>query len=463
MQVEHSREIETGARPTAAASGARVAVQAKLTVGAVDDPLEAEADAVADRVMRMPEPPLVQRACAKCEGEETRVQRKFVADTIRRFADTKQATQSASAETGDYITATRGGGSPLSTSTRSFMETRFGRDFGDVRVHHDADASRTARSLSARAFTVGADVYFGAGEYAPETAEGRKLLAHELTHTIQQGGKDAVRPKVQRFLSTEPAAGCGLCYGLPKFAGIAAHSLIQTEFEIAYPLGLVELPVSSPTDDNGRLDLAIATPTGLEIGEIKPATEDGYARGITDIAFYVGILKAMFPKISIRPLTRPLPPIVFPTLSPNCPTQALFVNPPVGGVYGYWCRPGFSELLSRGCNCKTPEREREPERVPERVPERRRVPLEVPVKRSAWREIGEWARKVYEKGGSATEAAEAFLRAHPELVWTVIGAGAGAIVALIADDATIAGIADDVLVPIIGALEWVALRMAFAG
>jgi hypothetical protein len=83
---------------------------------------------------------------------------------------------------------TSGGGHALDMSTRSFMESRFGRDFGDVKVHTGMAAEESARSIGAVAYTVGGDIVFGAGHYAPHTTEGRWLLSHELTHTIQQGG-----------------------------------------------------------------------------------------------------------------------------------------------------------------------------------------------------------------------------------------------------------------------------------
>lgn len=82
----------------------------------------------------------------------------------------------------------QGSGHPLDAASRAFMETRFGRDLGGVRIHTDAAAARSARMLNAHAFTVGNDVYFAQGRYDPATPSGRTLLAHELTHTIQQGG-----------------------------------------------------------------------------------------------------------------------------------------------------------------------------------------------------------------------------------------------------------------------------------
>ncbi len=81
----------------------------------------------------------------------------------------------------------QGSGRPLDNYTRSSMESRFGYDFGNVRVHTDAQAVEAAKAINARAFTIGRDVVFGAGEYTPDTETGKRLLAHELTHVIQQG------------------------------------------------------------------------------------------------------------------------------------------------------------------------------------------------------------------------------------------------------------------------------------
>src|SRR2546421_619809 len=79
-----------------------------------------------------------------------------------------------------------GGGSPLDRDTKGFMESRLGADFGDVRVHTDATASESARSVQAHAYTIGSDVVFQSGKYQPESDSGERMLAHELTHVVQQ-------------------------------------------------------------------------------------------------------------------------------------------------------------------------------------------------------------------------------------------------------------------------------------
>src|SRR5262245_27891809 len=78
-------------------------------------------------------------------------------------------------------------GQPLDPAERNFMESRFGHDFGQVRTHSDAREDESARALKAKAYTIANDIIFRAGQYITETKEGRKLLAHELAHTIQQG------------------------------------------------------------------------------------------------------------------------------------------------------------------------------------------------------------------------------------------------------------------------------------
>lgn len=94
------------------------------------------------------------------------------------------------ANTESYLNRTRGGGQPLSESSRAFMEPRFSQDFSGVRVHTDSRAASAAKGLNAKAFTRGKDIYFGEGRYQPGTSQGQRLLGHELTHVIQQGQQD---------------------------------------------------------------------------------------------------------------------------------------------------------------------------------------------------------------------------------------------------------------------------------
>jgi hypothetical protein len=118
----------------------------------------------------------VQRKCS-CQEEDDLVQ--------GRLAGAARAPR-VGPELAAQIAAFRGGGAPLPPALRSDFEPRFGQDFAAVRLHTGAAAERAAAALRARAFTVGNDIAFGSGEYAPETPAGRHLLAHELTHVVQQ-------------------------------------------------------------------------------------------------------------------------------------------------------------------------------------------------------------------------------------------------------------------------------------
>ncbi len=164
-------------------ASARV-LQPKLKIGAVDDPLEREADTVADRVMRMREleaamtyaPPQVSRKCAECEREQ--LNEKPVAKSEVVAGEAPPIVHRVLSSPGQ----------PLDPSTRAYFEPRFGHDFSKIRVHADTEAARSAEAVQAQAYTVGREIVFGAGRYDPRSASGRKLLAHELAHTIQQVG-----------------------------------------------------------------------------------------------------------------------------------------------------------------------------------------------------------------------------------------------------------------------------------
>jgi|GEM_PF-2472214 len=159
--------------------------QAKLAVSQPDDPAEQEADRMADQVMRMQVPhapqqsvqqPIagaVQRKCAACEAEERQTPQQ--AKSIQPTEQVQRVVQS--------------GGQPLDAETQAFMQPRFGFDFSQVRIHADAQASQSAQAVNAQAYTVGNHVVFRSGQYAPETDTGKRLLAHELTHVVQQSGQ----------------------------------------------------------------------------------------------------------------------------------------------------------------------------------------------------------------------------------------------------------------------------------
>jgi hypothetical protein len=134
---------------------------------------------------------VLQRKCAACEEEE-KVQRK----PMKPFLQKKENQQGAVAGNGvsEQINSSKGKGQSIDDSTRNFMETRFGTDFNNVRIHTD-DAGTNEPGTQRQSFTVGNDIYFNEGEYKVNTDNGKQLLAHELTHTLQQGTAIRRTPK----------------------------------------------------------------------------------------------------------------------------------------------------------------------------------------------------------------------------------------------------------------------------
>ncbi len=162
---------------------AAIAVRAKGMMSEPGDPVEQEADRVADRVMRAAATD-VRIGCASvgasCESKDKN------AHTILRPSSTVTATPNAVAA--DSL-RDLGAGQPLDQETRAVFEPRFGYDFSRVRVHTSVTASATARALNARAYTMGPNIVFGAGQFGPRSQSGGHLLAHELTHVIQQSSE----------------------------------------------------------------------------------------------------------------------------------------------------------------------------------------------------------------------------------------------------------------------------------
>ena len=178
-------------------------VQAKLTVNEPGDIYEQEADAMADRVMRMSSTETVkpvtgligtslQRKCVHCEEEEKRKK------PVMRKAEAGNSGMSVSSLFTSSLNASKGKGSPVPQGTMSFMENAFSTDFSGVKIHTGGQAAEMNKDIKAKAFTFGNDIYFDNGQFDSGSVEGRKLLAHELTHTIQQSGA------IQRSIATIP-------------------------------------------------------------------------------------------------------------------------------------------------------------------------------------------------------------------------------------------------------------------
>jgi hypothetical protein len=136
--------------------------------------------------------------CAECRKKKTDLQRKP--------ASSKSASSKPTPGVPPIVhDVLRSPGRPLDAGARAFFEPRLGHDFGSVRIHTDSQAAESARAVNALAYTVGRNVVFGHGNYRPASSEGQRLLAHELTHVVQQGSEN-VPPAVQRDLATPPPA-----------------------------------------------------------------------------------------------------------------------------------------------------------------------------------------------------------------------------------------------------------------
>jgi hypothetical protein len=221
-------------RQTASDGGgtASLGVQARLEAGPSEDPLEKEADRAADQVVdsdartsaapvqlksgdgekedEKPQAKALTREETEKEKkrllEEEEKKRRLEARSEaagkkgpKKIQEKPETSPSGGAAPGSAslparLSAARGAGSPMDAATREGMEAHFGRDLGGVRIHTDSRAQDMSRELGAQAFTLGKDVYFNAAKYNPATREGKRLLAHELTHVLQQNRVEEKEP-----------------------------------------------------------------------------------------------------------------------------------------------------------------------------------------------------------------------------------------------------------------------------
>jgi len=227
----------------------RSGIQAKLTISQHGDPDEREADRVADRVMRMAEPgpvhsapSVIQRKRATCEAGGATCASCDEEEKVRRKESAGQASfQSTAAPRGLDLTsappivheALSSPGQPLGTTERAFLEPRFGQDFSGVRVHTGAKAAESAAAVQARAYTVGSDIVFG----GKESASDLPILAHELTHVVQQSGAS---PALQRL------AYCTDFLEQTRRPGVRENTVRDSLAADAAPFGTVETELFIP-------------------------------------------------------------------------------------------------------------------------------------------------------------------------------------------------------------------------
>ncbi|HEY9908624.1 MAG TPA: DUF4157 domain-containing protein [Thermosynechococcaceae cyanobacterium] len=267
----------------------RPAIQPKLTVGRPNDQYEQEADRVAEQVIGMPDSaahpaiqrqeaedeelqakplaatitPLVQRDAAPEEEElqakpiqrdavpedeelQTKLIQREAAPEDEEIVQAKQSSPSPTSTLESQLNSSKGGGSPLPTEVRSFMEPRFGADFSQVRVHTGSEAVQMNRDLNAQAFTHGQDVFFGDGKAPAKDA----LTAHELTHVVQQNGNHEspeTQLKIQRFYLEDDGGKRSWIQGDPD------HNYVLTDqYEywlcMAYPVYRMHRPTRSESD-----------------------------------------------------------------------------------------------------------------------------------------------------------------------------------------------------------------------
>lgn len=402
-----------------------------------------------------------------------------------------------------------GGGQPIPQPVRTKMEAAFGVDFSSVRIHEGPHAE----AVGALAYTQGTNIHFAPGQYQPTSQRGQELLGHELTHVVQQSqgrvqattqakgvninddaslereadelGAKAARgapvsspamsrsrkvqsgQAIQRQSIHNPLFPCFEASFLPgslDFFGTLVHLAIQQHYiRNIDPLAATEyvIPGSGPRGGYGRADIVSAVGG---VYEIKPLGL--VAEGFTEALAYVAAAEALCdPAVDWH-----LGFLYYP------PPAPMIINGEevISWLYG----PGVIAYVRRRQRRQRREQRQvspravpqvSPRRAPERQPQPRSIPQTQPqvspetVQPSTRQLIVEFARRVYEQGLDATQAAEQFFREHPGLVATIAALGVVAIIALIADDASLVGIADDVLIPIIAKMEWVALRLLVFG
>lgn len=248
------------ARGSGGTCGAPDQIQLNVDVRSVDDPLEAEADDVARH--------LVGASPSEADGTSNQTSDDAggvrgalsdsdaaargeapAAEEARAGEEPIQVKQSSAAPGEAQLQAASGTGGPLSSTARHFFEPRLATDLGHVRVHADDQADEYNRSLGARAFTTGSDIFFRAGEYRPDSQAGRSLLAHELAHVMQQGGDGRLTSLAGRAEALTPRWASSVFVAARRHA---APRIVQRSpiFEAA----LGPAPGSMPVPSADKLD-----------------------------------------------------------------------------------------------------------------------------------------------------------------------------------------------------------------
>jgi hypothetical protein len=323
--------------------------QPKLTVSQPGDQHEEEADRVADRIMRSPQPSesaeipesSSQRQTAHdwrpatTRPQELKLQRKRLDEDDELKG---KWNGSPGQVTPDVAAQIRGlsGGQPLPTSERSFFKPWFGHSFEDVRVHADSQANAAAHAVNARAFTLGNDIVFGSGQYSPGTHPGRRLLAHELTHVVQQRSQPATT--VQRDLATPP-----LATKAPKKAALtqveidAAMEFNKARYDERNTREIQDLVGSKPTGIWAEKDIKMIALLQEEFG----LTKDGMVDSVT--------FKFLDNEVRLEKLSKTDEKHCL--LSFSVATDPPVVGPVTGGSRSITAKFTMSARFSEHCGC----------------------------------------------------------------------------------------------------------------
>lgn len=265
-------------------------VQAKLKIGSPTDKYEKEADQVADKV--------VQNSNQNSKAGNSKISSRPASNQSVQRSISKiegKVAGSASAVGGDVsstLSSSKGKGSKMEPTTKQDMESSFGRDFNGVNIHTGSEAIQMNQKIGAKAFTNGNDIYFNKGAYNPSSNEGKHLLAHELTHTVQQGGESGT---VQRSLLNPPTTPeregkeltpeqvqTAIAYNQKRHTDIEEISLIRDILGLSPEPKVID-------EDFIRAIADYQTNFGLAIdGKIGKATADRLAREIIAEANFIG-------------------------------------------------------------------------------------------------------------------------------------------------------------------------------
>lgn len=226
-----------------------VVLQAKLAVNTAGDKYEQEADHIADKIMGMNGTVIT----ANDEDEGKNLKHTAVSKNITPVLQAKSDSGAAvSNSVSNKIVSSQGGGNMMDNNTQSFMSGRFGTDFSKVNIHTDSESEQMNAEINARAFTVGNDIYFSKGEYQPGSSKGKLLLAHELSHVLQQKGSDK---KIQK---DDPA---------PDAAAIAEAKKVADLTTKIKAIGIIGVENGDATFTSAELELVNKALSGLPVND----------------------------------------------------------------------------------------------------------------------------------------------------------------------------------------------------